>query len=94
MYAHLTIGNVKAAVSVILSGGALASMFWFWVVLLGLVIPALIELYLIVPRLIYYREFVVHRSFEIVVPAAVLIGGFMLRYVVVIAGQITHPVGL
>ncbi|MDO8597722.1 MAG: NrfD/PsrC family molybdoenzyme membrane anchor subunit [Sulfuricaulis sp.] len=94
MYAHLTIGNVKAAVSVILSGGALASLFWFWVVLLGLVVPALIELYLIVPRLIYHREFAVHRSFEIVVPAAVLIGGFMLRYVVVIAGQITHPVGL
>ena len=94
MYAHLTIGNVKAAVSVILSGGALASLFWFWVVLLGLVIPALIELYLIVPRLIYHREFAVHRGFEIVVPAAVLVGGFMLRYVVVIAGQITHPVGL
>jgi formate-dependent nitrite reductase membrane component NrfD len=94
MYAHLTIGSVSAAVAVILSGGALASLFWFWVVLLGLVVPALIELYLIVPRLIYHRGFAVHRSFEIAVPAAVLVGGFMLRYVVVIAGQITHPVAL
>lgn len=94
MYAHLTIGSVKAAVSVILTGGALASLFWFWVVLLGLVVPALVELYLILPRLVYHREFAVHRSFEIVVPAAVLVGGFMLRYVVVVAGQITHPVGL
>ena len=94
MYAHLTIGSVKAAVSVVLAGGALAPIFWFGVVVLGLVVPALIELYLIVPRLIYHREFAVHRGFEIVVPIAVLVGGFMLRYVVVVAGQITHPIGL
>lgn len=94
MYAHLTIGSVKAASSVVLAGGALASIFWFGVVFLGLVVPALIELYLIVPRLIYHKEFAVHRGFEIVVPLAVLAGGFMLRYVIVVAGQITHPIGL
>ena len=33
MYAHLTIGSVSAAVSVILAGGSLASLFWFWVVM-------------------------------------------------------------
>ncbi|MDH3514865.1 MAG: polysulfide reductase NrfD, partial [Gammaproteobacteria bacterium] len=94
MYAHLTIGSVKEAVSVVLSGGALAGMFWFWVVLVGLVAPALIELYLIMPRLLHHKEYEVHRSLEIILPAAVLVGGFMLRYVVVIAGQITHPIGL
>lgn len=94
MYAHLTVGSVKAAVSVVLAGGSLAGMFWFWVVLVGLVVPAAIELALIVPRLIHHKAFVVHQSLEIILPAAVLVGGFMLRYVVVVAGQITHPLGL
>ncbi len=94
MYAHLTIGNVKEAVSVVLSGGSLATMFWFWVVLLGLVLPALIELVSIIPRLLHHREFLGHRTLEIIVPVIVLVGGFMLRYVVVVAGQITHPIGL
>ena len=34
------------------------------------------------------------RGAEIAVSVVVLIGGFMLRYVVVIAGQITGPVGV
>jgi formate-dependent nitrite reductase membrane component NrfD len=31
---------------------------------------------------------------DIAVSAAVLLGGFLLRYVVVVAGQITGPVGI
>ena len=94
MFAHLTVGDVKEAVSVILFGGSLATLFWFWVVLVGLLIPALVELVYVVPRLLYRRGYAAPRSIEIVVPAAVLIGGFMLRYVVVVAGQITGPVGI
>lgn len=94
MYAHLTIGHVREAISVILFGGALAPMFWFWVVFIGLLIPATIELSLIIPKLLHKKAFLPRRSMEILVPVAVLVGGFMLRYVVVIAGQITHPVGL
>ena len=94
MYAHLTIGSVKHAISVILAGGPLATTFWVWVVLIGLLIPAAIELFLILPRLLYQKTFEVHRSLEVFMPLAVLIGGFMLRYVVVTAGQLTYPVGL
>ncbi len=94
MFAHLTVGDVKHAVSVILFGGSLATLFWFWVVLAGLLIPALVELVYVIPRLLYRRGYAVPRSIEIIVPAAVLIGGFMLRYVVVVAGQITGPVGI
>jgi len=94
MYAHLTIGNVKEAVSVILPGGDLAPLFWFGVVLVGLLIPALIELYYVVPKLIYHRGFTAPRTVDIAVSGAVLLGGFLLRYVVVVAGQITGPVGL
>ena len=94
MFAHLTVGDVKVAVSVILFGGSLASMFWVWVVLVGLLIPALVELVYVVPRLLYRRSYAAPRGIEIVVPVAVLIGGFMLRYVIVVAGQITGPVGI
>ena len=94
MFAHLTIGNVKYAVSVILPGGSLAEFFWLWVVLVGLLIPALIELVFVIPRLLYHRDYAAPRVVEIGVSIAVLIGGFMLRYVVVVAGQITGPVGL
>ena len=94
MFAHLTIGNVKYAVSVILPGGEMALMFWVWVVLVGLLMPALVELVYVVPKLLYPRDYAAPKGVEIVVSTAVLIGGFMLRYVIVIAGQITGPKGL
>lgn len=94
MFAHLTVGNVKYAVAAILPGGELATSFWLFVVLIGLLIPALVELVYVVPKLLYHREYEAPRAIEIAVPIAVLFGGFMLRYVVVVAGQITGPVGL
>ena len=94
MYAFLTVGSVREAVNVILPGGNLAVMFWVWFVLVGLVVPALLELRFVIPRLLYHRKYDVHRTFEILVSVLVLVGGFMLRYVVVVAGQITGPVGI
>jgi len=94
MFAHLTVGNVKYAVAEILPGGEWAGSFWLWVVLVGLVIPVLVELVFVIPKLLYHRAYAVPRIVEIVVPIAILIGGFMLRYIVVIVGQITGPVGL
>ncbi len=94
MYAFLTVGSVKEAVNVILPGGNLAAMFWIWFVLVGLVLPALMELRFVLPRLLYHRRYEVGRAFEIGMAVLVLVGGFMLRYVVVVAGQITGPVGI
>lgn len=94
MFAHLTVGDVKYAMAAILPGGAWAGMFWLWVVLIGLVIPALVEMTFVIPRLLYHRDYAAPRIVEIIVSIAVLIGGFMLRYVVVIVGQVTGPVGL
>ncbi len=94
MYAYLTVGSVQAAVQVILPGGGLATLFWLWFVIIGLVLPAIVELRYVLPRLLYHREYQVSRALDIAVPVLVLIGGFMLRYVVVVAGQVTYPVGI
>ncbi len=94
MYSQLTIGSVKEAMTVILPGGSLAALFWIWFVLIGLIIPIVAEMRFVAPRLLYHRPYVSHRAAEILVPVLIIVGGFMLRYVVVIAGQITGPVGL
>lgn len=94
MFAHLTIGDVRYAVGAILPGGYLAPAFWGLVVIIGLLIPFFIELYQIVPKLLYGREFRTAPYVEVMVPIAILIGGFALRYVIVIAGQITAPSSL
>jgi len=94
MFAHLTVGDVKHAAAVLLPGGDLATMFWLGVVLVGLALPALAELIYVVPKLVYHRQFSVPRRIEIAVATAVLFGGFALRYVVVVAGQVTSPVTL
>lgn len=94
MYAYLAVGDVRYAVSVVLFGGDLAMLFWFCVVLIGLLIPAVIELFYVTPRLLYQKAFAPPSWVEWLVPVSILFGGFMLRYVIVIAGQITGPVGI
>jgi len=94
MFAILTVGDVWYAVSVILPGGKLAGLFWTGFVLIGLLLPGLVELYFVTPKLLRQRRYAVSRSTEIGIALAVIFGGFMLRYVVVIAGQITGPVGV
>lgn len=94
MYAYLTVGAVETAMGVILSGNDLSLLFWVGFVLIGLVLPALVELYYVVPKLVYRREFAFPRGMEVGVSVVVLLGGFILRYVVVVAGQVTGPLGI
>lgn len=94
MFAHLTIGSTKEAVRVILAGGPLALAFWGLVVVLGILLPFVVEMAMVAPTLLSRHEFRSHRALEIAVPVAILIGGFSLRYIIVVAGQITGPVGL
>ena len=93
MYAHLTFGQVETAVSVIL-GGELTNLFWLGFVVLGLMLPAAIEIKYIIPTLLYQKQYKVNQAAEILICALVLVGGFLLRYIVVIAGQVTGPVGI
>ncbi len=94
LFALLTVGNVAHALAVILPGGQLAGLFWVGVVLIGLILPVLVELRYVIPTLLHHRPFTMPRNVEIMVCLVVLIGGFMLRYVVVVAGQVTGPVGI
>jgi len=99
MYAHLTVSDPIEAIKVIIWGGELATTFWFWVVFVGLLLPITIELYNIMPRLLGIKsEANIPVQWlpttHLVVASVVLLGGFMLRYVIVVAGQITGPIGL
>jgi len=89
-----SVGDVRYAIETILPGGPLAMMFWVGVVLIGLVLPGLVEIRQVIPGLLYREKYEVSRYTELVIAAAVIFGGFVLRYVVVVAGQITGPVGL
>lgn len=94
LFAHLTVGNMAHAIAVILPGGAFAPLFWGGVVVIGLLLPAAVELFYVIPTLRGTATFAMPRGLEIAVCAAILLGGFILRYVVVVAGQVTGPVGL
>lgn len=94
IFAFLTVGDGAHAIAVILPGGVLAAWFWIGVVLFGLVVPVLLELRHTLPKLLHHKPYLVLRSVEIAIGALVLLGGFLLRYVIVAAGQITGPIGL
>ena len=94
LFAFLTVGDPAHAIAVILPGGALVTWFWIGVVLFGLVTPVLLELRHTLPKLLQHKPYVVLRSVEISISVLVLVGGFLLRYVIVAAGQITGPIGL
>ncbi len=94
MYAYLTVFNQRYAIEVLLPGGELGTVFWTGVVLVGLVIPLLAESFFVLRKAASGGEFRVPYAVEVALPVAVLIGGFVLRYVIVVGGQITGPVGI
>ena len=94
IFAQMAVGSQGQALRVILPGGELATLFWGGVVLLGLVIPVIIELRYVVPTLVYHKPYAAPRSMEMLVAVIILAGAFLLRYVVVIAGQVTGPAGI
>ena len=94
IFAYLTVESARAAISLILLEGDLVLEFWVGVVLIALVIPLAVYLPLVAPKLMYGREFKAYKVVEIFVPICILVGGFILRYLVVVAGQVSHPVGI
>jgi formate-dependent nitrite reductase membrane component NrfD len=77
----------------LIMGGDFTFLFWGIVVGIGILLPLALELYELSPRLLGKGEMRPHSPWlSGVVTASVLLGGFMLRYVVVYAGQMAKIV--
>jgi formate-dependent nitrite reductase membrane component NrfD len=94
MYAHMTIHSVNVAIGVILPGGQLYQAFWVGVVLIGLLIPIVVEIFYLLRKLSGGGPFHMPFMFHVTIPVAILFGGLVLRYVIVVGGQVTGPVGI
>ncbi|MCU7921053.1 MAG: polysulfide reductase NrfD [Candidatus Thiodiazotropha sp. (ex Epidulcina cf. delphinae)] len=94
LFAYMMYGDRVDAIAVIMPGGSLFSLFWWGVIVLGVLVPSVIELKYTVPTLLHGRAFIMPRNLELSLATFILLGGLMLRYVVVVAGQITGPVGI
>lgn len=94
MFAHMTINSASFAVQSLLPGGELAMAFWVGVILVGLLAPAFIEGFYLLRTAVLGHEFEWPYVINVSAPIAVLFGGLMLRYVIVVGGQITGPIGI
>lgn len=94
MFAHMTINSANVAIQSLLPGGDLALAFWLGVIAVGLIIPCFIESFYLLRTAVLGHEFEWPYVINISAPVAVLVGGLMLRYVIVVGGQITGPVGI
>ena len=95
MYAHLSIGGQREAIRILEPGGELFLMFWIRVVFIGLLVPVLFELFYTIPKIVgHKKDVVIHPVVNLVIAALVLYGGYMLRYIIVVGGQLTGPLGL
>ncbi len=74
----------------LLFGGTLAWLFWLGVVLLGLVVPLLTEVASVAPTLAGERPLRIPHVVDATAAVLVLVGGFLLRYVFVHAGQLSR----
>jgi len=94
MFAYVTVLDASFAIQILLPGGELAPLFWTGVIFIGLLFPLVFESFFVIRTKKNGGHFHVPYLFEIAMPLAVLVGGFILRYVIVIGGQLTGPVGL
>jgi len=86
---------VKQALWLIL-GGPYTLAFWAFFLGLGLLVPLCIEVYELAPSLLKGHAFHGNRRLALAASGLVLMGGFLLRYIFVYAGQVSsfHKVGM
>ncbi len=76
----ITASNVHISAAMLLINGEYAATFWVFVIALGIVIPLFLQL-LAVNHKIHHTP---------IAPIMVIIGGLILRFVIVAAGQYSH----
>jgi len=73
----------------LIMGGPFTFLFWVVVVGIGILIPLAFEVYELIPHYIGQVELRDHNPWiSGIITSSVLIGGFMMRYLVIYAGQI------
>ena len=90
-FLHQTLNTWSSAESInLILGGPFTIPFWIGVVLMGLLIPLAIEGFELFP--VVWKEAAVKysRIWGGLSAIMVLVGGFLLRYVLVYAGQLSH----
>jgi formate-dependent nitrite reductase membrane component NrfD len=88
IHGQLSVQPVKDAMHLIL-GGPYTLIFWMCFVGIGLLLPLAIELYELLPMLVRRTEFHFDGMAVALTATLVLVGGFLLRYVFVYAGQLS-----
>ncbi len=84
--------NSPEAVHLIM-GGPFTLLFWVVVVGIGILIPFAFEVYELIPHYIEQVELREHKPWVSgIITLSVLIGGFVLRYVVIYAGQMVQAI--
>ncbi len=77
----------------LIMGGEYTFLFWFFVVGIGIILPLILEVYELIPHYIVHKELREHNPWiSGIITVSVLIGGFVLRYIVIYAGQIARIV--
>jgi formate-dependent nitrite reductase membrane component NrfD len=90
-FLHQALNTWSSASSVsLVLGGPYTYTFWIGVVLLGLLIPLAMEGYELFPLILKEGALKYSRQLGALSALLVLVGGFMLRYVFVYAGQLSH----
>ncbi len=88
IHGQLSVQAVQNSLQLIL-GGPFTIVFWIFFLGLGLLAPLVIEVTELVPVMISNREFHYRRSIAAGTALLILMGGFLLRYIFVFAGQMS-----
>ncbi len=88
IHGQLSVQAVQDSLTLIL-GGPFTILFWVFFLGLGLVVPLGVELRELVPVIVSNREFHYNRILAASTALMILGGGFLLRYIFVVAGQMS-----
>lgn len=79
----------------LIMGGPYTLMFWGLVVVLGILIPLVLEIYELLPHFVRQAAMAKHNPWiSGVITISVLIGGYALRHVIVYGGQASELAGM